>query len=287
MTEGVERGGPRIRSLEGGDIAYCVGETAREGWSSTPDDFAVHLAHDPQGCFAAVVGGAPVGMITTTAYRATGWIGNLIVAPGQRGKGIGTALMRRAIDVLEARGLRTLRLEADPMGIAIYRGLGFRDEFDSPRFRLDAAPDGGPDPAAPLGAADLDAVARFDAVRFGDGRRPLLALLLDRASAAWRVPARGRLAGYLMLLAGASGLRIGPWVADRPEAARDLLHSALRRAAGRTVTLAVPGGNPGAPGLLADAGFRLTPSSLRMMRGAGEGTGRPESVWALANGAVG
>jgi hypothetical protein len=226
-------------------------------------------------------------MVTTTRYRATGWIGNLIVVPERRGRGIGSLLMEHAMAHLRSLRAATLRLEADPLGIPIYRRLGFVDEFDSPRFHRDVPARITAPSVAPLGDADLPAVAAFDAPRFGDDRSRLLPLLLGRARSAFRVPRRGAIAGYLMALPGRHGTRIGPWVADAPEAGRDLLQAALASAATAAVTLAVPGPNVIARQILLDAGFRETPSSLRMVHGEARGAGRPETVYALANGAVG
>jgi GNAT superfamily N-acetyltransferase len=269
------------------DIPFCVAQTAREGWTSTADDFEVHLAHDPDGCFMATCGDRPAAMVTTTFYGATAWIGNLIVVPERRGARLGSLLMAKAISLLESRGVGTLRLEADPLGINIYRRLGFLDEYESPRFLLDFARAREPHSVAPLVAADLPAVTSFDAARFGDDRTRLLPLLLARARAAFRVPRRGAPAGYLMLFPGAHGPRIGPWVAEEPQAAHDLLRAALASASGTAVTLAVPGPNRVAQEMAHAAGFSETPSSLRMVRGPAAGGGRPETVYALANGAVG
>jgi ribosomal protein S18 acetylase RimI-like enzyme len=280
-------GTPAIRPLRPADVGFCVAQTGREGWTSTVDDFAVHLAHDPEGCFVATVGGDLAGMVTTTHYRETGWIGNLIVPPEHRGRRLGSALMERAIACIESRGTKTFRLEADPLGIGIYRRLGFVDEYTSPRFRLEPGSPGGNESVARLVAGDIPAVASFDAPNFGDDRSRLLALLLDRARAAFRVPRQGSIAGYLLVLGGAHGLRVGPWVAEEPQAARELLQAALASSGGQTVTLAVPGPNHLCQELVRRAGFRETPSSLRMVRGAAAGRGKPENVYALANGAVG
>jgi ribosomal protein S18 acetylase RimI-like enzyme len=278
---------PVIRPLEPGDIGFCVAQTGREGWTSTSDDFAVHLAHDPEGCFVATVGGKLAGMVTTTCYRETGWIGNLIVPPEYRGRRLGSALMERAIAWLESRGMRTLRLEADPLGIGIYRRLGFVDEYTSPRFRLDPGYLTKSPSVARLVVGDIPAVASFDAPNFGDDRSRLLAMLLGRARAAFRVPHQGSMAGYVLVLGGARGLRVGPWVAEEPQAAGELLAAVVSFARDQTATLAVPGPNRLCQEMVRRAGFRETPSSLRMVRGAAAGCGKPENVYALANGAVG
>ena len=226
-------------------------------------------------------------MVTTTRYRRTGWIGNLIVPPERRGLGIGSRLMEHAIRHLEHAGIATIRLEADPMGINIYRKLGFADEFDSPRFRREPGGTRGARSAVPLPDADPNVVAAFDEPRFGDDRAGLLRLLHAGALASWRAPESGELGGYLMVQPAAAGARLGPWVASDVGVAGMLLDAALGSFGHGAVILAVPGPNVACRELLASRGFFETPSSLRMVRGPDVGRGRPENVYALANGAAG
>ena len=80
----------KLRLFRETDIDFALSETKREGWDPTRETFEIHLAHDPEGCFIAVDGDDAVGMITTTRYEKTGWIGELIVTPESRGRGIGT-----------------------------------------------------------------------------------------------------------------------------------------------------------------------------------------------------
>lgn len=279
--------GVKVRTLEPGDFSFCLVQSAREGWDTTVRTLATHLAHDPDGCFIAEVEGQPAGMVTTTRYQLTGWIGNLIVPPERRGLGIGTLLMQRAIAHLERRGTATIRLEADPMGINIYHKLGFVDEFESPRFRRERSASPALAAAAELAQADLSRLGAFDAPYFGDRRGRLLGLLSDGARLALRVPARGRLAGYLIAQPSACGTRLGPWVAESSHAAAELLDTAVARLDDGALIVAVPGPNDAGCEMLRSRGFFTTPSSLRMVRGPRTAGGQPECVYALATGAVG
>jgi ribosomal protein S18 acetylase RimI-like enzyme len=276
-----------VRLFHESDIGFALAQTTREGWDCTAATFALHLAHDGDGCFIAEVDGKKAGMVTTTRYRRTGWIGNLIVPPERRGLGIGSRLMEHAIRHLEHAGIATIRLEADPMGINIYRKLGFADEFDSPRFRREPGSTPGARSAVPLPDADLGVVAAFDEQNFGDDRTGLLRLLHAGAFASWRAPESRRLGGYLMVQPAQAGARLGPWVASDVGVAGVLLDAALGSFGNRAMILAVPGPNLACRELLASRGFFETPSSLRMVRGPDVGRGRPENVYALANGAAG
>jgi ribosomal protein S18 acetylase RimI-like enzyme len=276
-----------IRVFHGSDIEFASVQTAREGWDCTAATFALHLGHDRDGCFIAEVGGRPAGMVTTTRYRQTGWIGNLIVTPERRRLGIGSQLMEHALRHLERAGTGTIRLEADPLGVNIYRRLGFEDEFETPRFRREPGGTTRPASVALPGATDFDDLAAFDEPHFGDDRRRFLPLLLEGALAAFRVPGKGKLAGYLIVQPSANGARIGPWVASNIQAAGELLENALAAFGARTLILAVPGPNTACRERLASRGFIETPSSLRMVRGPKAGPGKPENIFALATGAVG
>ncbi len=79
------------------------------------------------------------------------------------------------------------------------------------------------------------------------------------------------------------GLRIGPCVADRVFAARELLGAVE----GRPLTLRVPAHNGGGCALLEELGFEPTPSSWRMLRGESAAVAELDTIFAIAGGAVG
>jgi ribosomal protein S18 acetylase RimI-like enzyme len=279
--------GVGIRRFTEADIGFALEQTSREGWDNTRESFQVLLEHDPDGVFIAEREGRAVGMVTTTRYRTTGWVGNLIVEPNARRQGLGERLMLRGIERLEAAGPSTLRLEADPLGEGVYRRLGFVEEFASPRFRLERAAADPPAGCAPLTVHDLDALAALDATAFGDRRSRLLRLILDAALATYRWPATGPMRGYVVVQRSAIGVRLGPWVSLEPDGARLLLAAGLYTAGGASVVAALPGPNLAAAELLRRMGFQETPSSLRMVRGPTVSTGAPDTVYGLASGAVG
>ena len=109
-----------IRTFDRRDIDFALEQTSREGWDNTSDFFEICLKHDPDGCFIAEAGAQRVGMVTTTRYGCTAWIGNLIVPAECRRQGIGRRLMSHAMAHLSRLGVRTLRLE-DLVDLALER----------------------------------------------------------------------------------------------------------------------------------------------------------------------
>jgi GNAT superfamily N-acetyltransferase len=87
-------------------------------------------------------------MATTAAFTMSGWVGNVIVTPEHRGRGIGRRLVEACLERLDSLGLDRVLLDGDPPGVLLYRSLGFVAEHDSCR-----AVGHGPWPAAPLATA--------------------------------------------------------------------------------------------------------------------------------------
>jgi predicted N-acetyltransferase YhbS len=277
----------RIRAFTDQDIEFAVAQTAREGWDNTRETFRVCLRHDPGGCFVAEVSGERVGFVTTTHYVHSAWVGNLIVAPDYRRRHIGECLMRHAIRQLEASGIRTCGLEADPMGVNIYRRLGFVERCETPRFSKRPPHQARRGETHRLCAADLVAAGDFDARFFGDHRGRLLGELLRIAHAAYCVRVNGRIEGLAMALPSASGVRIGPCVVENPATAQALIDTALSDFPDRTIIVGVPGNDLVVAGLLEARGFTRGPATLRMVRGNASVPNNPGGVVAIANGAMG
>src|SRR5512138_3393472 len=107
------------------DIPEFLALADAEGWISGAWELEFLLAAFPPGCLVCRACGMPVAFITTVKYDQSGWVGNLIVAKGWRGRGVGSELLGRGIAALVAAGTRTVWLTASESGRPIYERLGF------------------------------------------------------------------------------------------------------------------------------------------------------------------
>jgi GNAT superfamily N-acetyltransferase len=278
-----------VRPFTGEDIDFAVAQAGREGWDNTPELFALSLEHDPEGCFVAELDGERVGMITSTCYAESAWLGNLIVEPDARRRGIGKRLTVHAIDALKRLGIETFRLEADPMGVDLYRRLGFSDQFTTTRFQK--APPHRIDPVRSVphvSADDIDDVVAYDRAGFGDDRGRLLVSMMNIAPVTFCLRRdNGAVAGYAAALPSVAGLRLGPCVADDADAAATLLDSVLSVSRGIPIVTAVPDVHPTAVELMISRGFRTVGSCPRMRLGPPAGESDPDKLVAIAYGAIG
>jgi GNAT superfamily N-acetyltransferase len=276
-----------IRRFCRDDADFALTLTAREGWDSTAPLFHVCLTHDPDGCFIAEIDGRPAGMITTTRYAESAWVGNLIVARNHRRKGVGAELMSHAMTWLKRNGVRTMRLEGDPLGIGIYRRLGFVDQFESLRFRKEPPHTTTGGEARRLDRSELPAAKELDLVGFADDRGRLLDMLHEISQGAYCVHANHWVDGFAIMLPTVAGLRFGPAVANNRAVAEQLLDSALAGFPDVPIVAGVPSVNATATGLFESRRFVRTRSSRRMLWGDTAAESDPQQLVAIANGAMG
>jgi len=282
----------RFRPLTGEDIPFGLKLRELAGWNQTEADWRAYLAYEPAGCFVAEADGRPAGTVTTIDYEGrVGWIGMLLVHPDLRRRGIGTALLERAVAHLRERRVPSIKLDATPAGRAVYLRRGFADEYDIERRRAIArAPEAAAAAIEPFDEwTDLRGVLDLDLEAFGVRRgRVLLRIVRENPDNAFVVRGRdGAIDGYVLVRPGSSAFHIGPLVARNPGAAEALLARALGTIEGRAVFLDVPLPNADADALARANGFETQRSLIRMFQGSNEWPGNPALVYGISEPAKG
>jgi hypothetical protein len=226
-------------------------------------------------------------MVTTTRYAAAGFIGNLVVVPDHRSRGVGRALMERGLAHLDAAGVATVRLDGDPPGVPLYRSLGFVDEWESRRYRASSRDRGAGIGVRPMTDVDLEPVCALDRPAFGDDRARLLRLLASRVELSFVADSAAGVAGFAFAERTSRGVRLGPLVAADVTIARSLVEACCAAVAGQAVAIGLPETNIAGCRMLDELSFRTMSPSLRMVRGPRAAEGDPRCVFAIAGGDVG
>jgi predicted N-acetyltransferase YhbS len=285
--------GTTVRLMREMDLAGADMLRRTVGWNQTMEDWRQMLHLEPEGCFVAEMNGEIAGTVTTTCYGSTlAWIGMMLVHPQYRRQGLGTRLMRRALDYLKRKGVRCVKLDATPEGRPLYEKLGF--QFESELTRWQRAPQietggvGSPGKGT-RGMQEKDwlAIAEIDAAAFGVARSHLLRNFAKRSRQILVWPREGAVGGWGLLRSGANADYLGPVACRSMEGGIALASDLLSAANQRPVFWDVPEANESAKTTAKRLGFRPLRPLMRMRKGAECVASNPGVLFAIADPAVG
>lgn len=266
-----------VERLDEGALSGALALSQEAGWNQSADDWLIFFR---SGTVFGVRDGevlAATGAILP--YGAFGWISMVLTTKAARGRGLGTAILKRAIAALQEVGSVPV-LDATPQGERIYRPLGF--EPVAPLWRWRGPGRGSSERATDVRVAtpaDRDWVIARDRAAFGAPRAELVSGLMARAPELALVMPEAN--GFVLARPGRAAVSIGPLVADDEGAAAALLEAALDRVTG-PVIIDVPEGRTIIEGLLAKRGLAKERPYLRMAHGRQEPFGDPERAFAIA-----
>ena len=241
-------------------------------------DARAGLASDPDGYFCAVEDGVIRGMVSALVRGRLWYLSMLFVLPGDQSRGLGRALLERALAYGEARGaeVRFTWATLDPRAQTRYVLAGMAPRWPIYRLDGDGAAVGrlaeriGLDPREPRPPCDPGAAEKLTSEVLGFDRADDLAHWRGDGGTTLAIGRGGDLAAY----AYRRGQRIGP-AAGRDERAliRAVAAAAVAGVEGGSVTMRVPGACASLLEALVGAGFRIGEPTIFM---ASRLFGRPE-----------
>jgi len=234
----------RIRKMGRGDISFAVQLSDQEDWGIPAQDFVRILRLDPRGSFIAMEDATRVGLATTTSYgNQIAWIGNVVVEKLRRGKHIGQALVKHAIDYLEKTGVKRIVLYSFDENIEYYRKLGFIQGPRFARFRRKRQPlRDVVSESRDRKTMTVRALLATDRKAFGADRARLL-LDMFNSGTAWYLgySARSK-CSYLLAKDYEDMSELGPWISFglRGTELESMLRLVLNKTEGKPVEITCP-----------------------------------------------
>ena len=277
----------RLRTMTERDVPAGLRLNQLAGWNQTAADWHRFLNASPDGCFVAEVEERVCGTATTISYQDRfAWIGMVLVDSEYRKRGIGTELLKKAVEHLDQLGIPTLKLDATPQGQPLYAKLGFLTEYQIERWILKRPPDQVASRAkssfVPLTEEQLAPILTTDRDVFGADRSFLLRSLLEEAPEfAMCVPGHSAPQGYAFGRRGSFADHLGPWMAESRATAEKLLQEFVSRSSRETLVVDCLTANPIAIELLRACRFAQSRILMRMYRGPNAHPGMPDSLCAI------
>ncbi len=258
-----------LRPLQHGDIEEGLRLCRLAGWDQVHRDWS-RLIDDPDSTvLGAMHDHDLLATIATIRYGTQfGWIGMVLVDPAAQGRGIGTAMLRDAVE--SVTDMASVRLDATPAGRLLYQKHGFSDEYGLTRMEatsvsVDHAPH---TIVRAMTRGELPEVVAMDRAVFGAPRGGLLEWMYEGAPQLALVAERhGNLCGYLLGRHGHHFEHLGPLVADDINVAMNMTKACLARHRDQAFVMDAPHHDEEWIRFLESIGFRPQRPFMRMYRG--------------------
>ncbi|MBS7625895.1 GNAT family N-acetyltransferase [Candidatus Bathyarchaeota archaeon] len=259
-----------IRTVKPEDFNFIIELAASEGVKYNVQDLVRVINYEPEGFFIAVEGESKLGVVSTVSYGVVGWLGNLFVKEQTRRRGVGTKLVRKALEYMACKGVRVTKLYCFPNNIPFYRRLGFRTELSYMVFRgegrrMDSAA------VEEMDESFLDKLSMFDRGIFGADRSKVLKAIYNQFKEyCFAAYVDGEVAGYIMAAGSEGQYEVGPWVC-KPEwqerFAEELFKAEMNRLRGVEFEITSPQYSEVAERILLDYGLKPEGKVVRMSFG--------------------
>lgn len=250
-----------IRHLRADEMDDAIPLLRAEGWGFEPPELA--RLHRLGGAVGAFEEGRLVAFLTFADFAPVRWVGNVVVDPRIRGKGLGAAIVAEA-----TREAPTVGLYAVEKAVTLYERAGFAPHGgDAWAHRAAEAKPLRPSVTQPMTRDDLLACQRLDRGASGMDRGYLLRELLRAYPDSARVVRSGNhVVGFGFAKTSADLTELGPVVATTPRAGEDLLDALLATTPGPHEATALAANRP-AMDALAARGFTPAFRTVTMFRG--------------------
>jgi GNAT superfamily N-acetyltransferase len=209
----------QVREMQESELEFAKSLTDGEEWGNSIEDWQRLLRISVP--LVAYEGDKLLGVTTAFDYGNLGMIGNVVVSSKSRGKGVGKALLKKAMKKLET--CKSVRVHSRMDVTPFYKDLGFMAEGMSTVFRLDADMksfqpfdvESDKNNIVPVDSY-WDEIIAMDLRQFGANRSPFLKELNDYLPQCSFVALGedGSVKGFIMAKGEDDWYEIGPWIVE-------------------------------------------------------------------------
>jgi GNAT superfamily N-acetyltransferase len=260
----------RVKSMSAGDFQFATKLANTMDWKMAKEDFEFMLSLEPEGCFVAFQASTRVGIATCVSFGKVGWFGNLIVKEKHRKKGVGSLLVKHAVNYLQSKGVQTIGLYAYPHLTGFYGNLGFKPEQDFSVLHAETLDSLAAETLPKVGRRQIQAIEEFDSCCFGGNRQRLLeSIILEKSNLCYYKSECNEVEGYAAATVYEKTAWVGPLICreGKVDVAVSLLRATLGKLTGKSVYAVLPKKETALADMLFSAGFRKDFSVSRMFLG--------------------
>ena len=244
-----------VRQMHPSDVETVMQIKNAENWNQTEKDWLFLMSHSPNSCLVACVDSTVVGTVTGLNYgNQLAWVGMMLVSKEFRGLGVSKMLLNTLIEKL--KDCKSLKLDAVPSGVPIYKKLGFVEEYEICRMTTVDMKHINTDfyhgdhlrkkktkavmTMLPITESSLVKVSQIDEELYGVNRMDLFKFLLkEQRSSCWEIREDDFVKGYVFGRKGSKYLQVGPVLAQGEHNVKNLLMQVFKSFVGRPLVVDV------------------------------------------------
>ena len=259
-----------VEKMPADDFPFATQLANTMNWDMTAEDFEFMTKLEPQGCFTLFQNEARVGIATSITFEKVGWFGNFIVKENIRGEGAGSLLLKKALEYLKNKGVKTVGLYAYPRLVKFYERFGFEPDIDFLVMKGKVAFPATEDVLKAATKRDFSELIELDGECFGANREKLLERILPgKSNLCYVSTENSKITGYVAAKVYSRTAEIGPLIchSNRVDEAILLLKTVLSRLSGFEVFMYVPKKEKALLNVLRQAGLKEDFRLVRMFLG--------------------
>lgn len=253
-----------IKQMTLQEVSVAIEWARQEGWNPGIHDAECFYYTDPNGFFAAKLGGEIVGTVSAVKYSDSfAFLGFYIVRPDMRGNGVGAALNNFINNYCKGFNLGidgVLHMQAT------YERRGYKFAHKNIRYAGTAQTSAKiSEHCIPICKNDFSQLTMFDSKFFPAERLPFLRhWLFQKDAHAFMIKNEAKISGYGVIRKCFQGHKVGPLFASTFTVASELLETLLSTVPGEEVFLDVPDPNTAAVELAKKNGMHPVFATARM-----------------------
>jgi hypothetical protein len=208
----------------------------------------------------------------------------VLVDKQMRGKGIGRMLMTDIINRLDH--IESIKLDATPAGLPLYRKLGFNEEYSLYRMTntsFSITPECNLDNCEKINKTNISNILQSDRVIFGSDRSVLLSYLLEnKPESSYTISRNGKTEAYIFGRTGMKYSYLGPACGVTADAVKEIVAQVLFANSGGPMALDIHEDKNDFIRWLEGYGFQIQRSFTRMYLKSNKYPGKPELQYLIS-----
>jgi GNAT superfamily N-acetyltransferase len=259
-----------VRQMSADDFPFATELANTMDWNMAVEDFEFSSWLDPFGCFVAVHGSKRIAIATCVSYGKVGWFGNLVVKEEFRSQGVGSLLVKHAVDYLQNKGVETIGLYAYQNLLDFYDNFGFKCGEDFSVLKINSLGTSTYEKKPKIVNEIIGEIERFDAEFFGANRSRLLeSIIFEKGNLGYYSSNSNGILGYVASTVYDKMAWVGPLVFRKgySDLAASLVKAVLAKLRGQMVYLVPSKKETALLNMLLGLGFEEDFSVSRMFLG--------------------